>query len=410
MASQYLCPYCHSRLVYVPVNQRWWCDQCRRYVAPQQIIVKASYAPARKKMLSRKHIIGIVCIILIVSIGLYWPLSQWHPPPIILKPPMLSVTYSAPSQAYLGYDWHISLSVTNNGGKAHVLIKYEALGGESNIDDDLVEGGSRNYDFLGYSDEVGMYPYRFYISAENDQGHDSKTVSFSVTISQEPVTIYYDHQEYVQKSEQITQVIALVQMGYFGGLFATQHIVYGDNFFQSPYYASVAWFVEPGSKSVVNMANYLSPRHSNTVLKAKELYYFVRDYIIYDYDKAKQGGEAGVGLYFLFSGKAWDQYPVLTLAWEKGVCVDKAILLASLLEASGLDACIVICSVQSTTPNHAYVLVHISYNGIHLNLAGTCKGYSWNEWLCLDPTDSSALFGQQAFSTGETVNAVVDVG
>ncbi|MGC8936832.1 MAG: OmpL47-type beta-barrel domain-containing protein [Candidatus Methanomethylicaceae archaeon] len=345
----------------------------------------------------------------------------------VLSPPSIEVVWQTDGTQYLGYSYDAIVQIRNTGGRANIsaelsgpeLVSFDGTitpsSSSASLSDSYGDGNYKIIKLTGYCDDLGKIRYNLRVTASNPSGSDSKYYSLNIELKQKPITVLYDATEYNYVKSQPMQVAAIIGQTYLGGFLKSDRTIYSDNPLMIPYYTSVAWFVQPNSESVKLMANQLFLRHSDRTLVAKEIFYFVRDYIDYDHEKLRQGEGTTINLngrviplYSLYSRKAWDQFPVITLATQKGVCVDKAILLASLYEATGYDACIVTCGVQSPS-DHAFVLLHLSYPGSHLSLSGTIKGVDWGDWLALDPTDEQASFGGRAFSSYATINGVVDV-
>lgn len=167
------------------------------------------------------------------------------------------------------------------------------------------------------------------------------------------------------------------------------------------FYASMAGERSPSSEF---MAKQLQ-RHENSLLNVKEAYYFVRDYIFYDHEKVdRAGGEEGLWAK-LTTLASWNQYPVETLAYRKGVCIDKAILLCVLLEIMGEDAVLLICG----EPKHAFNAVYLpGVGGDHLARGSFPQG-SPKDWLLLDATGGSFGDAWALDEPGFRLNRIVDI-
>jgi hypothetical protein len=104
------------------------------------------------------------------------------------------------------------------------------------------------------------------------------------------------------------------------------------------------------------------------------------------------------------------QYPVETLAFQRGICLDKAILLASMAEAAGFDAALVY--TQKGSEGHAFTAVYLpGYPGDH-PVAGIAVPYgSPEEWLYLDAVNTGIRFGEDwTYEQGWGNYKIIDVG
>jgi len=119
-----------------------------------------------------------------------------------------------------------------------------------------------------------------------------------------------------------------------------------------------------------------SCKWQSDICYAKAEYYFVKNKIIYVSDPSKQ----------------YVQMPEETLLSAGGDCEDKAILLATLLEAIGIDADI------GLTSNHAFVRAQLPDALWRYKTKG--------DYVYLDPTCDSCKFGEVRFQSKEVVGFI----
>lgn len=113
---------------------------------------------------------------------------------------------------------------------------------------------------------------------------------------------------------------------------------------------------------------------NNREFQAKEIYYWVSDWISYDHEAAEE-----------FLSGTQRELPVQTINDKTGVCVNYAVVLASLYEAAGFDAKIVVVWngdwPWEWSNQHALLLLY--YPGLDY------AHYFDDGWMVLDPTAGS---------------------
>jgi len=136
-----------------------------------------------------------------------------------------------------------------------------------------------------------------------------------------------------------------------------------------------AKLADPSSPTVRAVANRLMASYpNNREFQAKEIYYWVSDWISYDH------GAVGE-----FLSGTQRELPVQTIYDRTGVCLNYSVVLASLYEAAGFDAKIVVVWngdwPWEWSNQHALVLLYYP----NLDYA-----YYFNDgWMVLDPTAGS---------------------
>jgi hypothetical protein len=287
---------------------------------------------------------------------------------------------------YFGYEYTFEVTVTNTGGPSYVDAAIYPT--ESHHQFYLSTGETKTLQVTQVVDDLGdgmgdiYHSFAVEASASNDYGSDAESSSAQVRCIQEPVDIWYSQPELeVKQSFSMTL---------------------GDFFTLIKGWES---YVEEGSASVSRMVYQLN-RHDNSVMNMKEIYYFVRDYIDYDYDKADTWS-LGLGQGFGFMV----QYPVESLQLQKGICLDKAILLASMLEAAGFDAALVYTQ-KGWGNGHAFTAVYLpGYLGDHPSSGVGVPYGNPRDWLYLDAVSLGIRFGEDwTYEEGWGSYKVVDVG
>lgn len=127
----------------------------------------------------------------------------------------------------------------------------------------------------------------------------------------------------------------------------------------------LAKFVQPNEPIIKQTATKISTLscENSKVCQAKAIFYFVRDNLKYVADPPKE----------------YVEEPKELLLTEGGDCESGSILLASLEEAIGVDAQLVLIK------NHAYV---------RIKLDDALKKYKKDDWIYLDWTCSKCKFGE----------------
>jgi len=318
--------------------------------------------------------------------------AQW--PSEVRMPPKLSVAVNAPSIMYLGYENSFAVSISNSGGPAYANVRagsYEYTirisAGETKtlevpqVADDLDDGYSNVY-----------YSFSVEVSASNAYGGDAENGLAQARVVQKPVEIWYSPPELEER-----QSFGASLADFFAGMadVLSGRLLHVE--FSSRYVGGV-------SSSVSRMV-YLLNCHDNSIMNLKEIYYFVRDYIDYDDGKAR-AWYLGIGQTFGFSA----QYPVETLKLQKGICLDKAALLASILEHAGFDAALVYTSKGLS--GHVFAAVYLpGYPGDHPAPDVRVPYGSPGDWLYLDAVSKGIRFGEDwTHREGFGGYKIVDVG
>jgi len=297
--------------------------------------------------------------------------------------PAISVTVQPPSIMYFGYDYTFDVTITNTGGAGYVDVTTHST--EQHYQFYLDTGETKTLQISQCVDDLGDGTSDVYhnlsieVNASNDHGSDTKNRFVQVRVEQEPVDVWYSSIEIEGKQSFWTT---------FRDIFT--------------FIGGYERYVEETSLSVCRMVHQLS-RHENSILNLKEIYYFVRDCIPYDYDKW--------GEWYLGIDQATGfgvQYPAETLKLQKGICLDKALLLASMLEAAGYDATLVY--TQKGRDGHVFTAVYLpGYPRDHLNMQVPYG--SWQDWLCLDAVSRGIQFGEDwTYEASWGSYEMVDVG
>ena len=142
-----------------------------------------------------------------------------------------------------------------------------------------------------------------------------------------------------------------------------------------------ASFVRPTDPMIKQIATKIATLScdGNKVCHAKAVYYFVRDNIEYVADPVNF---------------EYVEDPTEVLSSEGGDCESGTLLMASLLEAIGVDAELVFI------PNHAF---------LRIRLDKALKRYKVGDWIYLDWTCSSCRFGEVPLSDKNKHMSYLDV-
>lgn len=350
--------------------------------------------------------------------------AQW--PTEVRMPPKVSVTVSPPPLMYLGYEKYFTVSISNSGGPARVEARANFYEYAVQID----TGETRTLEVPQVADDLGdeagdvWYNFSVGVSASNGYGSDEENGFAQVRVVQKPVEIWYSPLEFEGSQsfrttlkdfftsngtisiisgwagETVGGTIGGAVAGPIGG-FAGALI--GRWIGESAAPEAGEWEYVAQSPSVEYMVRQLE-RHDDSILNLKEVYYFVRDYIPYDYGKM---GDPFLGIKQTFGFSI--QHPVETLAFRKGICLDKAILLASMLEAQGYDAALVYAARGPI--GHAFTAVYLPGHGWDHPVSGVGVPYGSSEdWLYLDAVTPGIEFGEDwTYETGFLSYKIVDV-
>ncbi len=300
----------------------------------------------------------------------------------------------APSLIYLGYENYFTVSISNSGGPAYTSVRagsYERV-------IQVGTGETTTLDVPRIADDLGSgigdvyYSFSVEVSASNAYGSDAENGFAQARVVQKPVEIWYSPPELGER-----QSFGASLADFFAGVADVLSGRLLSSEFSSRYVGGV-------SSSVSRMV-YLLNRHDNSIMNLKEIYYFVRDHI--DYDDGKAGAwYLGIGQIFGFSA----QYPVETLKVQKGICLDKAALLASMLEHAGFDAALVYTSKGLS--GHVFTAVYLpGHSGDYPGPNVRVPYGSLEDWLYLDAVSKGIRFGEDwTRKEGFGGYKIVDVG
>jgi transglutaminase-like putative cysteine protease len=308
-------------------------------------------------------------------------------PQIYGRPPDVSVSLSV-SDAYLGGYPEASFTVTNTGGACSVSYTiFETAPQTGSFS--LGEGGSQTVIVTGPQvRDIGSYFTSVQVTAANSYGSDSAQASANFSVDVEPFDAdpYIDQDELKDAQYRLPTLLGRIM----------------DSLRSAS--TSFEYWATPDSKTIRAIANELASRHPNDhELQAKEIYYWVRDWIMYD---PNVDFDAVAGFF-----PNWEAitsqftFPVQTIHERKGVCLNYALVLASLLKASGFNVRVIylyqtweILGLKIRNPfagGHAYVLLYLPESEIN-NLS------QFPGWIGLDATGprgghSDAKFGELAW-------------
>ncbi len=282
-------------------------------------------------------------------------------PPVSENPPEVAVTLSVPD-SYLGDHPDATFTVTNTGGSCTVdYTIFETAPRTGSFS--LGEGERETITVTGPQvRDIGAWLTSVQVTATNSYGSDFAQASstFQVDVKSFDAMPYIDQNELSAASGLLEQISTFIDR-FFSGI--------------GPNADGCAKLADPNSPTVRAIASNLISRHPNDgELQVKEIYYWVVDWISYDY------GSLGE-----FLSGTQRELPIQTIYDRTGVCLNYSIVLASLYEAAGFDARIVVVWngdwPWEWSDQHALVLLYYS---------GLGYAYYFEEgWIVLDPTAGS---------------------
>ena len=288
-------------------------------------------------------------------------------PPIYGRPPDVSVSFSVPD-AYLGDYPEATFTVYNPGGAcsiSYTIFETQPQTGTFS----LGEGESQTVTATGPQvRDIGSYFTSVRVTATNSYGSDSAQASTTFSVGVEPfdATLYINEYELRLASANLQQ-ISQTLIGGFTKLLA----IFGYEDLVADSFRLLA--VSTNTTNAIAQA--LASRHpGDKELQAKEIYYWVVNWISYD-------ERVGSGLSLEgFIHQA--EFPIQTINSRNGICINYALTLATLYEAAGLDAELLLVWNEPLEPGHALVLLHYP----NLDYAYYPLG---DDRLVLDPTAGS---------------------
>lgn len=307
------------------------------------------------------------------------------------EPPDINVSIQIEEKPYLGDHPQFEITVTNNGGACEVdytAFETQPESGSFHLDSNDTK---TVIETRRQVEEIGNWSASVNAEARNESGTDRSrdTVNFEVDVKPFNAEPYINEDELsdinsaIERLKDSAEWIWDTATGLATGKRAD----------------AMDQFVTSDSGTVESLANALKSRHPNDrELQAKELYYFVLNWIEYDHSVSQDplSNPLGYGELINYQGT----YPVETLSERKGVCINYALTLASLYEAAGFDARGVV--VWGDQGCHSLLLLHYP----NLDYAYYYEG----NWMVLDPTYADSLgwkFGEynpQGWDHADTVD------
>lgn len=294
--------------------------------------------------------------------------------PVFGNPPDIDVTISV-SDAYLGDYPRAIFTVTNSGDSCTVNYTiFETAPQTGSFS--LGEGESKTMNVTGpQARDIGVYSTSVQVTATNSYGSDSDQANTNFQVDLQP----FDSQPYIDQIElglaetNLYQIVGQLLRG-----FSTLGQLLGLNTLADGYLPLTV-----RTSSINAIAQVLKDRHPNDrELQAKEIYYWVADWIEYDTSIYTSNLE----------GMAYQaKFPIQTINSRKGICINYALTLATLYEAAGFNSELLVVWNASTPSSHALVLLHypnLSYGYYPLNddrmvldpTAGSTAGWKFGEY------------------------------
>jgi hypothetical protein len=257
------------------------------------------------------------------------------------KPPDVSVSLSA-SNAYLGDYPRFTFTVTNNGGPCvvdYTIFETQSQTGTFNLN----EGEVRTVTVTGpQARDIGTYSASLRVTATNSFGSDFDQTASSLVVVVKP----FDPRPYIDPNElrlaetNLYQIIGQLLRAVSNMVSAAGINVIADSYLPLTYRTS----------SITAIAQALKNRHPNDLeLQAKEIYYWVVDWITYD----ETPGPLNLD-YIANQAK----FPIQTINSRSGICINYALTLATLYEAAGFNSELLVVWNSPSSPGHALVLLH----------------------------------------------------
>jgi len=278
--------------------------------------------------------------------------------PFFGSAPDVVVTLSVPD-AYLGDYPQATFTVTNTGDSCTVSYSIFQTAPQTGSFS-LGKGESKAVNVTGLQvRDIGTWSTSVQITAGNSYGSDTAQASSSFEV----YVIPFDATPYIDTSELSGIILELKRNAY--------RVIIGFDSILQAGADGVGLFVDSSSSTVRAIANQLTQRHPNdSELQAKEIYYWVCRWIDYGTD-----------------GRSNFSFPAETINDRIGVCMNYAIVLASLYEASGFNAKLVVLYDGPSTRSHAINLLYFP------NLAYANYPFD-DEFMALDATPQTLKFGE----------------
>lgn len=297
------------------------------------------------------------------------------PPSTYGAPPNVSVSLSVSSQ-YLGDYPEASFTVTNTGGAcsiSYTIFETQPQTGTFS----LGEGESQTATATGPQvRDIGPYFTSVQVTATNSYGSDSAQAGTSFSVDVEP----FDATPYIDINELERAVIEFSEL--VRGI-ATRLWDWAGY----PADGYKRFFVTPDSETVQAVTIRLINRHPNDKeLQAKEIYYWVRNWISYDMDEFYTIPGTSFKIVKNIFDYSQFELPIETLYDRKGVCLNYSLVLASMYKAAGFDVRLVILSNEGGD-GHAINMLYLP------NTPDVRHSPSYPDWVTLDATNNDK-FGE----------------
>ena len=290
-------------------------------------------------------------------------------PPVFENPPEITVTLSIPD-SYLGDYPEAAFTVSNTGGSCTVSYTiFETTPQTESFS--LGEGESETITVTGPQvRDIGTWSTSVQVTATNSYGSDFAQASTGFQINVEPLdsTPYINKEELQLAESNLPSIISYLLRA--GGIIPS---------LAADVCLPLTWPLISPPTTMDGIAQELISRHpDDRDLQAKEIYYWVSNWIEYDYGAAE-----------LFFNQV--KFPIQTINSRRGVCVNYALTAAVLYKAANFDVKL-IALWDNPLPildprTHMAILLYLPSYGYHEPLN--------DGWISLDPTWGGP-FGQSS--------------
>ena len=295
--------------------------------------------------------------------------------PFFGSAPDVVVTLSVPD-AYLGDYPPATFTVTNTGDPCTVSYTIFQTAPQTGSFS-LGKGESKTVNATGLQvRDIGTWSTSVQITASNSYGSDTAQASSSFNVDVMPfdatpyINLNVVQQAVIEFSELINGV--LVRLWDWAG-----HPADGYKTF----------FVTPDSQTVQVITTRLINRHPNDrELQAKEIYYWVRNWISYKEDEVWILPGTDLKIVKNIFDYTQAELPIETLYDREGVCINYSLVLASMYKAAGFNVRLVTLQ-NDDGEGHAINMLYLPDSTDVRHSPG------YPGWVTLDATNN-AIFGE----------------
>jgi len=295
--------------------------------------------------------------------------------PFFGSAPDVAVTLSIPD-AYLGDYPQATFTVTNTGDPctvSYTIFQTAPQTGSFSLE----KGESKTVNITGPQvRDIGAWSTNVQVIASNSYGSDTAqaSTSFNVDVMPFDATSYVDLNIVQQAIDEFTEIVQSLVLRLY-------------DWVGHPAEGYKRFFVTPDFQTIQVITTHLTSRHpGDQELQAKEIYYWVRNWISYDMDEywTLPGTDFKIVKNILDGSQV--ELPAETLYDRGGVCINYSLVLASMYKAAGFDVRLVTLQ-NDDGEGHAINMLYLP------DATDVRHSPGYPGWVTLDATNN-VIFGE----------------